>query len=86
MLKDKYPLIYGQVERRLETGWEATIMLLKKGMEEGVIRPVSIPIVKMMLEASVEQFFQRDVLISNQLSYKEALEEVVGILMDGIAV
>ena len=61
-------------------------MLLKKGMEEGVIRPVSIPIVKMMLEASVEQFFQRDVLISNQLSYKEALEEVVGILMDGIAV
>ena len=42
--------------------------------------------VKMMLEASVEQFFQRDVLISNQLSYKEALEEVVGILMDGIAV
>ena len=86
MLKDKYPLIYGQVERRLETGWEATIMLLKKGMEEGVIRPVSVPIVKMMLEASVEQFFQRDVLISNQLSYKEALEEVVGILMDGIAV
>ena len=60
LLKDKYPVIYKQVEKRLETGWETTIQLLEQGMAEGVIRKVSIPIVKMMLEATVEQFFQRD--------------------------
>ena len=82
LLKDKYPVIYKQVEKRLET----TIQLLEQGMAEGVIRKVSIPIVKMMLEATVEQFFQRDILIQSGLSYLEALDEVVSILVNGIVV
>ena len=73
LLKDKFPEIYHQVELRLETGWE-----------EGVIRRINIPVLKMMLEASLEQFFQRDILIQSKLSYGEALEEVVNILVDGI--
>lgn len=85
-LKEKYPAIYAQLEKRLETGWESTIQLLEKGMEEGVVRPVKIPILKTMLEATLEEFFQRDILLCHQISYTEALEEVVGILMDGIAV
>lgn len=86
LLKEKYPAIYKQVEIRLETGWETTIALIEQGMKEGVIRKVNIPIVKMMLEASLEQFFQRDILIQSRLSYMEALDEVVGILVDGITV
>lgn len=86
LLKDKYPVIYEQVEKRLETGWETTIALLEQGIEEGVIRPVKIPIIKMMLEAALEQFFQRDVLLRNDISYMDALDEVVAILVDGIAV
>lgn len=84
LLREKYPAIYAKVEQRLETGWENTIALLEQGMEEGVIRPVKIPILKMMLEASLEQFFQRDVLIQNKISYMEALQEVVEILVAGI--
>jgi len=85
-LKDKYPDIYRQVEQRLETGWEPTIALMEQGMKEGVIRPVSIPIVKMMLEASLEQFFQRNILVKNGISYADALKEVVEIIVKGIAV
>ena len=33
LLKDKYPVIYKQVEKRLETGWETTIQLLEQGMD-----------------------------------------------------
>lgn len=84
LLKDKYPAIYSQVEKRLETGWEATISLLEKGMEEGVIRPIRIPIFKMMMEAALEQFFQRDILVRNKISYADGLSEVVDILIDGI--
>jgi len=86
LLKDKYPAIYAQVEQRLETGWEATIGLIEQGMREGVIRRISIPIVKMMLEASLEQFFRRDILVQNEISYADALEQVVDILVQGIAV
>jgi AcrR family transcriptional regulator len=84
LLRDKYPTIYKQVEQRLETGWENTIALMEQGMEEGVLRKVSIPIVKMMMEAALEQFFQRDILIQNGITYHEALNQVVDILIMGI--
>ncbi len=83
-LKDKYPNIYSRVEERLETGWEKTIALINQGIEEGSIRPVNVSLLKIMLEATIEQFFQRDILIRNQITYAEALEEVVNILVDGI--
>lgn len=86
LLKDKYPVIYKKVEQRLETGWEKTIELIEQGMKEGSIREIKIPILKTMLEATIEQFFQRDVLIENKISYNEALEEVVNILVDGIVI
>ena len=86
LLKDKYPKIYAQVENRLETGWETTIALMEQGMKEGVIRKVQIPIVKMMMEASLEQFFKRDILLKQEISYADALNEVVEILVEGIAV
>ncbi len=49
-----------------------------------MIRPVKIPIVKMMLEAALEQFFQRDILISNGISHQGWSDEVVTILVQGI--
>ena len=85
-LRDKYPEIYEIVEEKLETGWEATIALLEQGMIEGSIRKVNIPIFKMMFEASLEQFFRRDILEKNQISYQQALKEVVDILIDGVVV
>lgn len=85
LLKPKYPKIYKKVEEQLENGWESTIELLQQGIDEGVISNISIPIVKMMLEASIEQFFQRDILIQNHMSYQEALDEVVNIIVNGIA-
>ena len=84
MLKDKYPVIYKRVEERFENGWQQTIELLKEAMEEGKVRNVNVDIFKMMMEAALEQFFQRDILIYNSLSYEEGLKEVVGILMNGI--
>ena len=84
LLREKYPAIYQRVEERLETGWENTIALLEQGMREGVVRKVDIPIVKMMMEAAIEQFFQRDILLQNGISYMDALDEVVDILVDGI--
>lgn len=86
MLKDKFPEIYRHVEERLENGWETTIKLLEQGIEEEVIRPVNLLMFKMMMEASIEQFFQRDILIRAGMTYTQGLDEIVGILLDGVAV
>lgn len=85
-LKEKYPSTYAKVQKRLETGWEMTIGLLEQGIAEGVLRPVEIPLVKLMLEAALEQFFQSDILLRHNITYGDALEQVVDILVDGIAV
>lgn len=83
-LKEKYPSIYMCVQEHLETGWESTIELIEQGMKEGVIRPVRIPVFKTMMEATLEQFFQRDILVQKNISYQDALKEVVDILIQGI--
>lgn len=84
ILKDKYPNVYAKVEERLESGWEKTIFLLEQGMKEGSIRNVNIPIIKTMFEATLEQFFRRDILTANEISYSDALREVVEIIVHGI--
>ena len=86
VLKERYPEVYEKVKSRLETGWESTISLLEQGISEGKIRNIQIPILKTMMEATLEQFFQRDVLVQNGISYHEALDEVVSILIDGITI
>ena len=45
---------------------------------------MKIPVIKAMFEASLEHFFQRNVLADMGISYQEALNDVVDILMEGI--
>ena len=84
-LPSEYQNMDIRVERETESTNAAVREYAEQGMQEGVIRPVRIPILKMMLEASLEQFFQRDILLQNEITYAQALQEVVGILMYGIA-
>lgn len=84
VLKDKYPSIYAKVAERLETGWETTLDLLEKGQKEGVVRPVDISLVKLMFEATLEQFFRSDYISRSSNNYTETLEEVVNIILEGI--
>ena len=84
ILKEKYPEVYAHVAERLESEWDETIRLLEQGVEEGILRPFSIPIFEMMMESSLEQFFQNDILVRSSISYKQGLEEVVDILLNGI--
>jgi hypothetical protein len=84
VLREKYPAVYAHVAERLETGWEDTVALLEQGVAAGVLRPVSIPIFKTMMESTLEQFFQSDLLLRSGLTYKQALDQVVDILLRGI--
>ena len=81
----KYPQIYAEVQRRLETGWETTISLIEQGKEEGVIRnDIPTRIIKHMYEASLEHFLTGTALEEIGMSYAEGLETVVDVLLNGI--
>lgn len=83
-LKEKYPNIYSRVASYLETDWDATIALLEQGIAEGKIRPISIPVLQTMVESTIQQFFGNKVLVENQISYENALQEMIGIIINGI--
>ena len=57
---------------------------LRKGMEEGLIWQVSIPVVMAMVKGTVICFMESDVLYQNELTYEQAKKEMVEILMKGI--
>ncbi len=83
-VKDRYPKLYKVIQLRIETGWEATIELLEQGMTEGCIRKVSIPVLKAMIEASIEHFLDSESLQKEGNSYTENLEIMMDILMHGM--
>ena len=86
-LKDKYPKTYKKMTRRLESGWEPTMALLEQGKKEGLYRrDADFTIFKIMMDASVARFFETDTLKKNKISYVEALNQVVDILLMGIKV
>lgn len=84
-LKAKYPKIYKKLTKRLDSGWEPTMALLEQGKEEGIYRKdANFTIFKVMMDASVARFFETDALKRSKISYVEALNQVVDILLTGI--
>lgn len=83
-LGEKYPPLYQKILTRLENNWEMTIELLEEGKKKGLLRNFSIPIFQSMYEATIEHFLSRSVLHENKLTYQEALNEVVEIMLDGV--
>lgn len=85
-LRDKYPKIYQKVQRRIETDWGDTIALIEKGVNEGSVRKLPIPVIKAMTEASIERFLSTNVLLEGDTTYEDALQVMIDILMRGICV
>ena len=83
-LPEKYPKPYRHLMRSVNNGWEQAEQYLRKGMEEGLIREVSIPVIMAMVKGTVICFMESDVLYQNELTYEQAKKEMVEILMKGI--
>lgn len=80
-LNEKYPAAARRVREHLETNWEPTIALIEEGIASGHIRPVSIPVLRQMIVASVECFLSGD---KNDSGYADTLGAMIDIMMNGI--
>ena len=80
----KYPKLFKMIQGRIEGEWEPTLKLLEQAMAEGVIRPVSTTILKLMIEATIEHFLDSETLSREGIPYTEALESMVDILFNGL--
>ena len=60
--------------------------LLEQAMGEGVIRLVSLPVLQRMISASIEDFLADRTLDAQGISYTDALDEMISILLEGLLV
>ena len=69
LLDERYPAVAARVREHLENGWEPTLALLEQGMEQGVLRRVSLPILQRMISASIEDFLADRTLEQQGITY-----------------
>ena len=85
-LAEKYPMAYQKMTDRLDSGWETTMDILNKGIEEGEFRSFNLEIFKLMYEACVDKLLMGDFLQTSDVDYPDALSQVVDVMVDGIVV
>ncbi len=83
-LRDKYPEVYSEVAKRIESDWDETEKLLKKAMEQGLIKTVPIQVIKLTIEGAIEKFLSSEELAGTDLSYEESLNDMIDIIMNGL--
>lgn len=81
-LKDYYPQVYLEIEEHLENEWDKTLDLLGEAINQGLMRQVSLPLIKTIIESSIESFLLGR--YPEEMSYIEALEEMMEILIEGL--
>lgn len=85
-LHTSYPRLHKKVKDGLESDWDATIILIDKAMDEGVIRRVNIEVLRMLLVDIFEKLIDGESLIENNISYEVAMEEMMSIVFYGILI
>ena len=85
-LKDKYPTVYQKLSSRIESDWGETEKLLKMAMEEGKLRKMPIPVVKLIIEGAIEKFLGSEDLFKTNVSYEDALNGMIDIIINGLRV
>ncbi|MBQ9036340.1 MAG: TetR/AcrR family transcriptional regulator [Erysipelotrichaceae bacterium] len=83
-IKEKYPEVYERVRHYLEAGWEPVIELLDEGVKKHYLKKVEIPILKTMVASSISSFINDGLLEENDISYADALDSMVNIIINGI--
>lgn len=85
-LKKGYMDLYQKIEKNLESIWESALALLQHGIEEGVIKKKNIELLRIFLTDIFKHPIDGNKLIRNGISYDDAMNELIVIIFDGIAI
>ena len=81
-----FPDLYKKIEYNLEHDWEPTIELYHQAVAEGILREKNIVLIKMLLVEVYEQLINGRTLIENNISYEDAMKEILNIIFEGLYV
>ena len=85
-LRDKFPVVYARIAKKIETDWEETERLLEEAMNAGLIKKVPIPVIKLTIEGAIEKFLSTKELAGTQVTYEESLNSMIDIIINGLRI
>lgn len=83
-LETTYPQVAQNLQEHFEADWEPIFALIEQGIYEESIRPVNLVVLKMTLTSAFNYFLATDDLEETGLTYREALREMVDIILHGL--
>lgn len=83
-IKKGYPALYRKITENIEGDWEKTLELLTLGMEERVIKRYNLVVLKILLCGIFERILDGNELYEVNVTYEEALNNMIDIIFDGI--
>ena len=83
-IEGKYPSVWKAISKNLDSEWEPIYELLNKGKKEGKVKDICLPVLKQIVTSSIDNFLYTDELKRNGMTYQEALQNMVEILMKGV--
>ena len=85
-VKKFYPKIYEKIMNRLDLAWEHTNILVKKCIDEGLIKKVNIYLMKSVLIGSIRIILEDNNLRKEKIDYSETMKNIVDIMFDGLVI
>lgn len=82
-LRTTYPAAYAVLNEKLSRGWERTFSVIDRAKAEGAVGEVDNELFSSVFAAAIERFLEEND-IESEHSFKEKLEQLVGILLFGI--
>ena len=79
-----YPAAFKLINARVSTGWDNTFALLNTAMKEGRIKSFNIYLFKSMIESCIAGFISNGTLLGQGIEYKDALNMMIEIIIEGI--
>ena len=80
-VKKFYPKIYEKIIYRLDLTWEQTDELVKKCINEGLIKKVNIYLMKSILTGSMRILLEDNKLREEKIDYSETMKNIVDIML-----
>ena len=85
-VKKFYPKIYEKIIYRLDLTLEQTDELVKKCINEVLIKKVNIYLMKSILTGSMRILLEDNKLREEKIDYSETMKNIVDIMFDGLAI
>ncbi len=83
-MQKTYPRLYRKIDDHLTGEWEVTLSLFKQGIAEGKLREVNLGVVRQVLLGAMRSLMEAGFLTSCSITYEEALQEALDVIMKGI--